>query len=59
MTAQTVRSVVRVIRNMKKCDAVALACTELPIIITEKNCPLLFVDTTRLLGLKALEYAMD
>lgn len=39
------------------CDGVVLGCTELPLILDETNCPLSFIDTTRLLAVKAAEYA--
>ncbi|WP_150466647.1 aspartate/glutamate racemase family protein [Francisella sp. SYW-9] len=32
------------------CDAIALACTELPLVIKEENSPLPIIDTTKLLG---------
>ncbi len=39
------------------CDGVALACTELPLVINENNSPLPFIDTTRLLAKRALQVA--
>jgi aspartate racemase len=38
-------------------DAVLLGCTELPLVLDEKNCGLPTIDTTRLLALKAVDYA--
>jgi len=40
------------------CDAVALACTELPLIIDEANSPLPVLDSTRLLARAALRKAV-
>ncbi|HYC25080.1 MAG TPA: amino acid racemase [Roseiarcus sp.] len=41
------------------CDAVALACTELPLIIDEANSPLPVLDSTRLLARAALRKAVQ
>jgi aspartate racemase len=59
-TSETSRQIVEVIRRLKArgADAVILGCTELPIVITEANSPLPFVDTTRLLAHEALKYAL-
>ena len=40
------------------CDAVILGCTEIPLIITETNCPLPALDSTRLLARAALHRAV-
>jgi aspartate racemase len=40
------------------CDAVALACTEVPLIITEENSPLPVLDSTRLLARAALKESL-
>lgn len=47
------------IKDLKKqgCDAVILGCTEIPLIINEKNSPLPILDSTRLLARAALNYA--
>jgi aspartate racemase len=49
-----------VIDRMKSegCDAVALACTELPLIITPETSPLPVLDSTRLLARAALRRAV-
>ena len=49
----------RVIARMKDngCDAVALCCTEIPLIINEANSPLPALDSTRLLARAALRRA--
>ncbi len=59
-TIETTKKVLGVIQKLKErgCDSVILGCTELPIIITKENSPLPFIDTTRLLARKALEYAI-
>jgi aspartate racemase len=50
----------KVIERMKGegCDAVALACTELPLIIDEENSSLPVLDSTRLLARAALRQAV-
>lgn len=60
-TGETSRQIVGVIERLKArgADAVILGCTELPIVITEGVSPLPFIDTTRLLAHKALEYALQ
>jgi len=40
------------------CDAVALACTELPLVIDDRNSALPTLDSTRLLALAALRHAI-
>jgi aspartate racemase len=49
-----------VIRRMKDegCDAVVLGCTEIPLIISNKNSPLPVLDSTRLLARAALRRAV-
>jgi aspartate racemase len=41
------------------CDAVALGCTEVPLIITEENSPLPVLDSTRLLARAALKASLE
>lgn len=50
-----------VIRRMKDegCDAVVLGCTEIPLIISNKNSPLPVLDSTRLLAWAALKRAVS
>ena len=50
----------RVIGRMKAdgCDAVALCCTEIPLIMNEANSPLPVLDSTRLLARAALRRAL-
>jgi aspartate racemase len=40
------------------CEAVALACTEVPLIITEENSPLPVLDSTRILARAALKASL-
>jgi aspartate racemase len=49
-----------VIRRMKDegCDAVILGCTEIPLIISNRNSPLPTLDSTRLLAWAALRHAV-
>jgi aspartate racemase len=42
----------------KGCDAVILGCTEIPLLIDPKDCPLPILDSTRLLARAALEEAL-
>jgi aspartate racemase len=51
----------RVIGRMKAqgCDAVLLACTEIPLIMNDSNSPLPTLDTTRLLARAALRRAVE
>lgn len=50
-----------VIRNLKDegCDAVVLACTEIPLLMTEEQSPLPMLDSTRLLAQAALRRAIE
>jgi aspartate racemase len=59
-TESSVKVLVDVVEKLKNagCDAVILGCTELPLVLNMKNSPLPVVDSTRLLALKALEYAL-
>ena len=43
--------------DLHRCQAVALACTELPLALNEANCGVPVLDTTRLLAEAAVEYA--
>ena len=49
-----------VIRRMKDegCDAVVLGCTEIPLVISNRNSPLPVLDSTRLLAWAALRRAL-
>jgi len=41
------------------CNAVVLGCTEIPLIVNSKNCPLPALDSTRLLARAALRQALQ
>ncbi len=51
---------VRIIEKLKAdgCDAVALVCTEIPLLITQDVSPLPILDSTRLLAAAAVEVAL-
>ena len=51
----------KVMTGMKDqgCDAVVLACTEIPLIINDGNSPLPTLDSTRLLARAALKRAVE
>ena len=51
----------RIFARMKEegCDAVALACTEIPLIMNDANSPLPTLDSTRLLARAALRRAIE
>lgn len=51
----------RVIDRLKQegCDAVALSCTEIPLIVTPENSPLPTLDSTRLLAHAAVDVALN
>ena len=53
-------SYVRIINKLKAegCDAVALVCTEIPLLITQDVSPLPILDSTRLLAVAAVEVAI-
>jgi len=52
---------VRVIRDLaaRDCDAVALVCTEIPLLVTPRVSPLPTLDSTRLLAQAALDVAVE
>lgn len=60
-TPEGTASFQRVIRRMKEsgCDAVVLACTEIPLIINDTNSALPTLDSTRLLARAALQRALQ
>jgi aspartate racemase len=49
-----------VIRKLqgRGCEAVVLGCTELPLLVDPRDCPLPTLDSTRLLARAALDYAL-
>jgi aspartate racemase len=52
---------VRIIEALKRegCDAVALSCTEIPLLVTPDVSPLPTIDSTRLLAAEAVAVALD
>jgi aspartate racemase len=52
---------IEVIRTMKDegCDAVALACTEIPLLVSSESSPLPVLDSTRLLAKAAVRKAVE
>ena len=52
---------VRIIAELRHegCDAVALSCTEIPLLITPEISPLPTLDSTRLLAWEAVAVALD
>lgn len=61
VTNESTQEIIDVLTELKAqgCDGVGMCCTELPLIITPENSPLPFIDTTRLLAQKAVEYALQ
>lgn len=51
---------IKVIENLKEmgCEGVILGCTEIPMLISQKNSPLLVFDSTRLLAMEALKRSL-
>jgi len=47
------------LKQEQGCDAVVLGCTEIPLILNDRNSPLPTLDSTRLLARAALEWALD
>ena len=43
----------------KKCDAIVLGCTEIPLLINPNDCPLPILDSTRLLARAAIKKALE
>jgi aspartate racemase len=59
-TDESRNAYVRIIEKLKAegCDAVALVCTEIPLLITQDVSPLPILDSTRLLATVAVEVAV-
>ena len=60
MNENTVPDTLEIIKHLKEmgAEAVILGCTELPLIVGDHNSALPTIDSTRLLDLKALDYAL-
>ena len=54
-----VEKVIARLKEAEGCDAVALACTELPLILSDTNSALPTLDSTRLLARAALTHALS
>lgn len=56
---ETLAGLLTVVASLKQrgCEAVALACTELPLVLNASNCHMLVIDTTEALAKAALERA--
>ena len=59
-TANSRREFVRIIAQFadRECDAVALVCTEIPLLVTPEASPLPTLDSTRLLARAAFDVAV-
>ena len=59
-TEESRQAYVRIIEKLagEECDAVALVCTEIPLLITQDVSPLPILDSTRLLATAAVEVAL-
>jgi aspartate racemase len=57
---ESLRFLEGVIRSLKRrgCDAVVLGCTELPLVLNERNSELPTLDSTRLLARAAVDFAV-
>lgn len=53
-------NILRIIRDMaeKGIEAIILGCTEIPLLISQRECELPVLDTTQLHALKAVEFAL-
>lgn len=60
-TPEALAAYVAIIQRLKArgCDAVALVCTEIPLLVTPEASPLPTLDSTRLLARAALEACLD
>ncbi|MFZ4116071.1 MAG: aspartate/glutamate racemase family protein [Chthoniobacterales bacterium] len=58
---ETIQKLVTIVENFKKqgCDGVALACTELPLVLNSHNCSLTVLDTTRILAQRAVREVLS
>jgi aspartate racemase len=56
----SVTAVVNICTRLKarQCDALVIACTELPMLINHANSPLPFIDSTHLLAARAVDYSL-
>jgi aspartate racemase len=59
-TAEALAYLQQVIEQFKRqgCDAVVLGCTEIPLLVNDRNSPLPVLDSTRILARAALRHAL-
>jgi len=53
-----VHAIIQRMRDEEGCDAVVLGCTELPLLVLDRESPLPTLDSTRLLARAAIDYAV-
>ncbi|MGZ7091292.1 MAG: aspartate/glutamate racemase family protein, partial [Candidatus Angelobacter sp.] len=60
-TAEALTYLQQVIEEFKRqgCDAVVLGCTEIPLLVSDRESPLPTLDSTRTLARAALRHALD
>jgi len=60
-TPSGAKVILTILKNLKTqgCDGVILGCTELPLVVTSSNSPIPCIDTTRLLAIKAIDFALS
>ena len=57
---ETLTGLLRIVDNLKSqgCDAVVLACTELPLVLNTQNCKIIALDTTAILATATKKHAL-
>jgi len=60
-SSSTLASLLTVIESLKQrgCDGIALACTELPLVLNDSNCEIHVIDSTDILAKAALKKASE
>lgn len=60
VTEKSMQKLTKIVDKLKDngCDVAILACTELPLVLSDGNSPLPLLDSTRILGKRALEEAL-
>lgn len=60
VTEKGMERLLKIVSKLKDqdCDVAILACTELPLVLNEKNCALPLVNSTKVLALRAVEEAL-
>ena len=58
---QTIDTLINIVENLKSrgCDGVALACTELPLVLNDDNCPINVLDTSDILAAAAIRKTLE